>query len=68
MKEAKLSKTLVVLMIICVCLSLATLAIVVYDRFIKKEPEHAVLKPLEIPTVEEKDDTQENDEIAVEQE
>lgn len=66
MKEAKLSKTLVVLMIICVCLSLATLAIVVYDRFIKKEPEHAVLKPLEIPAIE--DTNSETESEIIEQE
>ena len=47
MKKGNNSKTLMILMIICVCLSLATLGIVIYDRFIRKEPEHAVLKPLD---------------------
>lgn len=59
MKKDNYSKTLIILMILCVCLSIATLGIVVYDRFIKKEPEHALLKPVEgVPTVQ---DVEEND-------
>ena len=46
MEKEKNTKTLMILMIICVCLSITTLGIVIYDRFIRKEPEHAVLKPI----------------------
>ena len=46
--DNKSNKTLIILMSICVCLSLITLGIVVYDRFIRKEPERAVLKPIEV--------------------
>ena len=48
MEKEKNTKTLMILMIICVCLSITTLGIVIYDRFIRKEPEHAVLKPITI--------------------
>ena len=47
MEKEKNTKTLMTLMIICVCLSIVTLGLVIYDRFIRKEPEHAVLKPIE---------------------
>ena len=47
MEKEKNNKTLMILMIICVCLSIATLGLVIYDRFIRKEPEHAILKPIE---------------------
>lgn len=42
------SKTLIILMIFCVLLSVATLAVVVYDRFIDKheELETTILKPI----------------------
>ncbi len=42
------SKTLIILMSICVALSIITLGIVVYDRLVRKEPEHVILKPIEI--------------------
>lgn len=48
MEKEKNTKTLMILMIICVCLSITTLGIVIYDRFIRKEPEHAVLKPIDV--------------------
>ncbi len=48
MEKEKNTKTLITLMIICVCLSIVTLGLVIYDRFIRKEPEHAVLKPITI--------------------
>ena len=47
MENKSNNKTLMILMIICVCLSIVTLGIVIYDRFIRKEPEHAVLKPID---------------------
>ena len=46
--EKNNSKTLLTLMSLCVCLSIITLGLVIYDRFIKEEPEHAILKPIEI--------------------
>lgn len=61
MVKDKYSKTLVVLMILCVCLSLVTLGIVIYDRFIRKEPEHAILKPIEgVPIIQNSEDTGES--------
>ena len=58
MEKEKNTKTLMILMIICVCLSITTLGIVIYDRFIRKEPEHAVLKPI---TVDNQNTTINND-------
>ncbi len=46
MENKSNNKTLMILMTICVCLSITTLGIVIYDRFIRKEPETAVLKPI----------------------
>ena len=54
MENKSNNKTLMILMIICVCLSITTLGIVIYDRFIRKEPEPAVLKPID--TNNQKDD------------
>lgn len=48
MENKSNNKTLMILMIICVCLSITTLGIVIYDRFIRKEPEPAVLKPIDL--------------------
>ena len=48
-EKCSCSKLLMTLMIVCVLLSVATLGIVVYDKFINNEErlEHAVLKPID---------------------
>ena len=45
MNKESCSRTLMTLMIICASLSFITLGIVVFDKFIREEPEKTVVKP-----------------------
>ena len=55
------SKTLIILIIVCITLSIITLGIVVYDKFIKSDSiEHPILKPI-AGSNEENKETNNND-------
>ena len=47
MEKDNSSKLMMILMVCCVVLSFVTLGIVCYDKFIRKEPEKTILKPVE---------------------